>query len=249
MLTKDKIEKIDKIEGYLSIDEGLLLYKLGSKLKNGALALEIGSFKGKSTVWTANGIKDSGRRAKVVAVDHGVGDPDAGIMDTKPVFLRNIRESGIEDLVEPIFLKSTDAIKGWQRPLDLLFIDAAHDYPNVHEDFKFAKFLKDGAYVVFHDTLNPCDGPAKVIIREMIKEKAYSDYGVVDSIMFARKDLNHKKRITLREYVLIGLLNLQLGLSAIIEKLPKRGFRKRVVRFTMKSVLRKVFKIVASARV
>ena len=249
MLNKEQIQKIEKIEGYLDVDEGLLLYKLGNNLSDNNIALEVGSFKGKSTVWTASGIKNSGVKAQVVAVDHGVGDPEAGIMNTKDILMNNIEENGVSHIVKPIFMTSQEAIKNWHEPIDMLFIDAAHDYYNVKEDFKWAKFLKNGGYIVFHDVLNPAEGPARVYIEEVIKSLNFSDFGAVESIMFARKNISRRKRLGIQESIVMYLLYLWLFLTRVINKLPKRGFRKRVVRFTMKSCLRKIVRFFAPANV
>lgn len=245
MINKEQIENIQKIEGYLDEKEGLLLYRLATQLQDNAVTVEIGSFKGKSAVWTASGILHSGKKGRVVAIDHGVGDPEAGIMDTKGALLKNVKDNGVSELVEPIFMTSQDAIKNWHTPIDLLFIDAAHDYYNVKEDFKWAQFLKDGGYIVFHDVLNPAEGPARVFIEEVIGSLNYSSFGAVDSVMFAKKDLSRRKRLGIRENLIVYLLYLWLFLTKVINKLPKRGFRKSIVRIAMKDYLRKVIKFFA----
>jgi methyltransferase family protein len=46
---------------------------------------------------------------------------------------------------------STKARPGWQRPLDLLYIDGKHDYWTLSDDLRWAVHLPSGAAVMVHD--------------------------------------------------------------------------------------------------
>jgi predicted O-methyltransferase YrrM len=247
IIDRKKIEKAEAIEGYLSSNEGLFLYSLSRMSTPSSTIVEIGSWKGKSTTWLAQGLIDGRIDGRIVAIDHGAGDPEAGLEYTKDIFLKNIQEAGVASVIDPIFKKSEDAVSGWQKPIDLLFIDGAHDYQNVKKDFLWEEHLSDGGYLILHDGLNPYDGPAGLYIERVLKSGDFNNFGVVDSILFAKKAVNHNGNI-LRRKILAFLLKIWLFLTKIYKCLPKRGFRKKITRILMKDILRKVIGFFANYR-
>ncbi len=55
---KRKIKKLVKdIEGFLTDKDGALLFDLAKRVSGRGVILEIGSWKGKSTIWLAKGSK------------------------------------------------------------------------------------------------------------------------------------------------------------------------------------------------
>src|SRR3989344_4837250 len=63
------------VEGWLTEDEGLFLYEITKNVKEENAAVEIGSWKGKSTICIAKGLND-GRKGKVYAIDPHTGSPE-----------------------------------------------------------------------------------------------------------------------------------------------------------------------------
>ena len=51
-------------------------------------------------------------------------------------FRANIEEAGITHLVKPLVKFSNDAIEDVPEPIDLIFIDGAHEYEAVLQDFQ-----------------------------------------------------------------------------------------------------------------
>lgn len=129
----------DQVEGWLGKREGPYLYalaKIGSK--KGAV-VEIGSWKGKSTIWLAKGSQEV-KGGKIYAVDPHVGGADQEQIGYKNVrteeeFIANIRKAGVESMVVPVVKTSTEAVQGWNHPIGLLWIDGDHSYESVHNDF------------------------------------------------------------------------------------------------------------------
>src|SRR5574337_1383187 len=80
------------IEGWLGDREGEVLYDLARKCTGRGAIVEIGSWKGKSTIWLAKGSK-AGNGVKVYAVDTHTGSSehrqDAGGVWTFDAFKRN----------------------------------------------------------------------------------------------------------------------------------------------------------------
>ena len=59
---------VREVEGHISNLEGECLYHLARSSKTKGVIVEIGSWKGKSTIWLAKGAK-AGNKNKVYAVD------------------------------------------------------------------------------------------------------------------------------------------------------------------------------------
>jgi predicted O-methyltransferase YrrM len=140
---------VPEVEGYLSRQEGGYLYSLARQFTHLGCIVEIGSFKGRSTVFLAKGCQSVGT-GHVFAVDPHTPD---GINER--AFRENIRRAAVESLVSPLVMSSIEAVQGWNKPVGLLWVDGDHKYRGVRGDF-FAWFphVAVGGVVAFHDTLN-----------------------------------------------------------------------------------------------
>ena len=162
------------IDGWLFEGEARLLFELARGAKPGGGIVEIGSWKGKSTVCLAKG-SEAGPRLKVYAIDPHTGSSEhqaeGGRVWTFDEFKENIRRSGVDDLVVPILKGSTQAAADFDVPVSLLFIDGAHDFASVKADFEawFPK-LVDGGVVAFHDTTG-WEGPRRVVRKALFRNQ------------------------------------------------------------------------------
>lgn len=58
-IRKEEIKKlVERVDGWLTHGEGGLLYNLAKNCKGNGVIVEIGSWKGKSTIWLGAGSKD-----------------------------------------------------------------------------------------------------------------------------------------------------------------------------------------------
>ena len=154
---KSKIKQLTKdVEGFLTNKDGSLLFNLSKKVKGSGVIVEIGSWKGKSTIWLAKGSK-KGNGIKVYAVDHHMGSPEhkssLGELWTFEEFKANIDRADVVDIVIPIVETSADASRDFDDPIELLFIDGAHDYHSVKSDYdEWSHKVVDGGIIAFHDS-------------------------------------------------------------------------------------------------
>jgi len=179
------------VDGWLITKEGQLLYKLASECSGEGTIVEIGSWKGKSTIWLAHGSK-AGKNTTIYAVDPHTGSDQTkeavGEQNTYPEFRANLRRAGVADIVKPLVMTSEQAAQDFNEPIELIFIDGDHSYDMVRLDFElwFPKLVIDG-YIAFHDSVNGWPGPEKVV-NEFIRNSAhFTDVEVMGSITYAKK--------------------------------------------------------------
>lgn len=153
--------------------------------------LEIGSFKGKSTVALASIAARYGL-GKVVTVDPhtapSVTDPDLlGQASSWDDFRSTVRAAGLETAVEVHRAFSRDLARGWDRPIRLLWIDGDHTYAGAKEDIDlFRRHLADGAIVALHDVLHTFEGPIRVFVEELLASDDFGPAGLCGSIGWAQ---------------------------------------------------------------
>lgn len=186
--------QVQTIEGLISEIESKCLYQLAKNF--GGAIVEIGSWKGRSTVCLALGSK-AGGKGKVFAIDphKGLQDDRAEIHqaeDTEPIFRENIKRVQVDDIVVPLVMKSEEAANGWTEPVSLLFIDGAHDYENVRLDFNlWEPHLIQGGTVMFHDALyslgHNYPGIRKVVSNNILGSSQFSSVHICGSMVYATK--------------------------------------------------------------
>lgn len=189
MTIRQILTAISKIDGWLSSHEGYFLYKIARETKGNIV--EIGSWKGKSTICLAEGLQGDG---KVFAVDPHKGEYSGknGIGKKAPTFKtfeKNLKGIGVLKKVKPVIATSENAAKKWKNSISLLFIDGLHDYQHTHQDFSlWSPLLNKRGAIAFHDAFCGHDGPERVVLEEILPSDKWSNIGVVGSIIYARKE-------------------------------------------------------------
>lgn len=182
------------IEGWLSDREARFLYREAQRASADGVILEIGSFKGKSTVCLAMGSSE-GNKCQVYALDPHVGGIEQDMWmkgrSSFEDFKTNIAKARVEDVVTPIIRKSQEAATGWDKALSLLWIDGDHSYEAAKADFQlFSKWLIDGGVVAFHDSTQ---GELPRLIVECLGSEGFVKLGLIDSITYATKSIGRAK--------------------------------------------------------
>jgi MMP 1-O-methyltransferase len=179
----------EKIDGWLHDREGVLLYKTAQACVGKGVIVEVGSWKGKSTSWIGRGSK-SGAGEKVFAVDPHIGSNEhqsgTGVW-TFDEFKRNIKASGVEDVVVPIVKTSEEAARTFTEKIEFIFIDGAHEYEYVKQDFDvwYPKVI-EGGLMAFHDTIG-WPGPKKVVAEDIVRSRHFRNVRFAHSITIAQK--------------------------------------------------------------
>jgi Methyltransferase domain len=152
---------IGKVEGWLFGGQERWLFDQARMLRNGARILEIGSYKGRSTICLALGC--IGTSKHVFALDRWQGVYD-DIEDSKALrdefdegffdlfWKENIVASGMDDIVTPLAGDFSAIAKIWRAPIDMIFIDGSHTFESVISDFNnFFPYVVPGGLMAFHD--------------------------------------------------------------------------------------------------
>ncbi|MCX5704219.1 MAG: class I SAM-dependent methyltransferase, partial [Candidatus Omnitrophica bacterium] len=101
-------------------------------------------------------------------------------------FKKNIQVAGINEIIFPIVKTSAEAVKIFNEPIELLFIDGEHEYEMVKLDFElWYPKVAYGGFIVFHD--RGFSGPRGVINKYIYRSKHFKDIGIVDALLFAQK--------------------------------------------------------------
>ncbi len=137
------------------------LYKKFVKLcPEGGRIIEIGSWKGKSSAFLAVEIINSGKNIVLDCIDTWQGSPNEHIHQNDifvktdklyELFLSNIEP--IKNTINPIRLSSKEANNLYENnSIDIIFIDACHDYDCVIEDITlWLSKVKNGGILAGHD--------------------------------------------------------------------------------------------------
>lgn len=126
----------------LRFDEAALLYGLVRSLEPGARLVELGRFKGGSTVVMAAALP-SGATILSVDLDPAHDEELRGALD-------RLGLGGVE-----LVVGDTQTVPLPGEPVDLLFVDADHGYDGAREDFdRWAPVVRPGGHLLFHDAVD-----------------------------------------------------------------------------------------------
>ena len=144
--------QISTVPGFLkSPHQERWFFTTAKRAPQDAVIVEIGSFKGRSTVSFGYGC--IGTEKHVYAIDLFEGDSQFyGSGDFQEMFSENIKKCQLEKYVTAVKGDSRLISKKWNMPIDILFIDGSHEYEDVKADFySFYPFVKKGGWIALHD--------------------------------------------------------------------------------------------------
>lgn len=177
----------DYVKGWLTDSEAQFLYSRAKACPANTAIVEIGSWKGKSTICLSQG-SAAGENVHIYAID-----PHQ--QDSYQEFDQNISSAGIKELITPIVKTSSDACQGWTQPIGLLFIDGNHDYEMVEQDYLlWSPYVVEGGIIAFHDsTSSPFNqlmgylGPKRVVDKYLFHANDVKKIGFTGTTTYATK--------------------------------------------------------------
>ncbi len=195
MNTLDIQKLTQPIEGFLSQNgrsqfEGEVLYHLA--LKSKGKIVEIGSWKGKSTIWLGKG-SEAGSRQSIYAIDphadteeHRANGQMVWTFDT---FKENISHADVAKYVVPVVKPPLESVSDVPGRVGLIFIDGTHDYDAVKEEFNaWLPKVQIGGTIAFHDTFgNGVPGVRRLVHEEVFRSQVFKNVRYINGITYATK--------------------------------------------------------------
>jgi hypothetical protein len=182
-----------EVPGFLLEQEARFLGMMAACAPREGVIVEIGSFKGKSTVILGK-LAERYNIGPVVAIDpHNFNNPELSEHRSAPgassydAFLKNIEKAGVSQFIEVQRAFSTEVAKSWNRPIRFLWIDGDHGYPGAKSDFDgFVPHLVPNGFVALHDALHEFSGPIRVFVDDVLRSDRFGAAGFVGSIAWSQ---------------------------------------------------------------
>lgn len=155
LLKNSDLSALDQLDGWLTPLEGRILFQLAARVPKSQKIIEIGSWKGKSTSFLAEGSLH-GKKAEIISIDPHTWTDDINIESTFAAWTETTQKYREKDILSNIRKTSEIASELLMSPCGLIFIDGAHDSISVSRDVvNYAPKLAVGGYLVFHDSFFP----------------------------------------------------------------------------------------------
>ena len=222
--------QITEIQGWLTEGQARMLFAAASRAVAGDTIVEIGSFRGRSTIVLASAAPVG---AHVVAIephagnDRGPGEID-GYAEAAAVdhdeFLSNLAAAGVADRVRHVRAYSEQAHDVVSGEVAVLYIDGAHRYAPARADIRdWGKRVSAGGTLLIHDSFSSV-GVTLAILRELTfgrlryvgRSRSLAEYRADMNIEIGHRAINAGRQLLqlpwfLKNLVVKVLLTLKLG--------------------------------------
>ena len=208
-IPKSLLDLTNIVDGWLDLCEGNILYQVSKAIStqdsDGLIVVEIGAFLGRSTIFLAQGLKESGKGI-LISIDPHEGIPYYHPAPTYNDYLENIKTAKLEECIQIEKGISENVITKINQPIYLLFIDGDHTYDMVKKDFSlYNEKVIDGGYIAFHDAV--LEGPFKVI-NEVVSSNRWEFLQMIGNLALLRKNTSlerEKDNLTILNLILLHI--------------------------------------------
>jgi hypothetical protein len=149
------------VEGWLTEAQARRLFAAAGAVPPGGRIVEIGSFRGRSAIVLARGARPD---VEVVCIDPHAGS-DRGPREIGPrpalgeadlaAFRANLERAGVSKRVRHVRDVSSLALRAFDGPVDLLFVDGAHRFGPARADLvSWGARVPDGGRMLVHDAFS-----------------------------------------------------------------------------------------------
>ncbi|MBU7581366.1 MAG: class I SAM-dependent methyltransferase [Nostoc sp. TH1S01] len=197
---------VESISGFMIPGQEEYLFNKVKSLPNDAVIVEIGSFKGRSTVAMAYACLGTNR--KIYAIDTWDGnDSDFSERNFFEIWQHNVQVNNLEQYVIPLRGYSYEILNRWEeltnnKYIDLIFIDGSHQYLDVIKDFEMSfPLVKSGGWIAFHDVIHTWPGTERTwhkTAKYLLVNHQYSS-----SLACGQKSLDATKSLPIHFFTIV----------------------------------------------
>ncbi len=198
------MQLVADVDGWMTPGQGATLHDTAARCRTDGLIVEIGSFRGRSTIVLASAAPPG---VEVVAIDPHAGNDrgpqeiegyrDAAAAD-HDVFDANLRAAGVADRVRHVRDFSDAAHAAVDGEVDVLYVDGAHRYAPARADIaSWGARVSGGGTMLIHDSFSSI-GVTFAILRELVFGRRFRYVGRSRSMAIYRADLAPGSRARLR---------------------------------------------------
>jgi hypothetical protein len=186
---------VAKVDGWMTDAQARRLWDRAVTLTSGEQIVEIGSFRGRSTVILASAAPAG---IEITAIDPHAGNDrgpqeisgfeEAAAVD-HDVFHENLRTAGVDDRVRHVRSFSNEALGQVQGDVELLYIDGAHRYAPALGDIRtWGARVAPAGTMLIHDSFSSI-GVTLAILRALVFGRRFRYVGRSGSMTEYRREL------------------------------------------------------------
>ena len=190
------LQAVSGIDGWMSPDQAERLYRAAAATRAGDTIVEIGSFRGRSTIVLASAAPQG---VQIVAIDPHAGNDrgpqeiggfQAAAATDHDVFNANVAAAGVADRIRHVRQFSDEAHGVVLGELAVLYVDGAHRYAPARADIHdWGRRVSPGGTLLIHDSFSSV-GVTLAIARELILGGRWRYIGRSRSLTEYRADLD-----------------------------------------------------------
>jgi predicted O-methyltransferase YrrM len=164
---------IADVPGWLSEDQARRLFDCAAAVAPGGTIVEIGSFRGRSTIVLALA---AGTDVEIIAIDPHAGTDrgpreihghEAEALEDRREFEANIARAGVAARVRHVPRRSSEALDEAPASIAMLYVDGAHRYRPARADLvRWGARVAPGGTMLIHDSFSSV-GVTLAILREL----------------------------------------------------------------------------------
>jgi predicted O-methyltransferase YrrM len=194
------LRSVDGVDGWMSPDQARALYDAAAACHRGDQIVEIGSYRGRSTVVLASAVADG---VSVIAIDPHAGN-DRGPQEFEgfveeaegdhSIFNANLANAGVTDRVRHVRAMSNLAHDQVTGDIAVLYIDGAHRYaPALQDITEWGRRVRSGGTLLIHDSFSSI-GVTGAIVRRLMFGRRFRYVGRARSMTIYHADLDGSGR-------------------------------------------------------